>query len=240
MNEIAISVKDISKSFMIDGMRNIFKKSASGPKSKLLALDNVSFDAMKGEVLGIIGLNGSGKTTLLRIIAGVYKPDSGLVKVNGRLSPLMQLGTGFQGDLNAKENIMMNGMLLGLSKNEIESKVDEIIEYAELKRFVNLKLKHYSSGMRARLAFSTAMQVNPDILLVDEIMSVGDKDFRKKSSEKFLSFKQQNKTIIHVTHNIQHLRENSDRILLLDKGKVVDIGKPEIIIKKYNELKPKK
>jgi len=180
--DYAVDVKNVSKTFKIEKLRGIsgITKSSVNTNKTLVALDDVSFQIQKGEVLSIIGLNGSGKTTLLRIIAGVYLPDKGSVQVNGSLSPLMQLGAGFQNDLNARENIIMNGMLLGLSKNQIESKVDSVIEYAELEKFTKMQIKHYSSGMRARLAFATAMQINPDILLVDEILSVGDKDFRKK------------------------------------------------------------
>ena len=167
----------------------------------------------------------------------MYRPDLGSVKVNGRFSPLMQLGAGFQNELDASENIIINGMLLGLSKNKIESKVENIIDYAELKQFSNLKLKYYSTGMRSRLAFSIAMQIDSDILLVDEILSVGDKEFQKKSYETFLSLKKNKKTIIHSTHNINRLSEFSDRILLLHKGRNIIIGKPEEVITKYAEIK---
>ncbi len=190
MENLAIQVENLTKEFKSDktrGLLNIIRQlSSKRENKKFVALDNVTFSVKKGEVLGIIGANGSGKSTLLRIIAGVYKPDNGNVKVNGRLSPLMQLGTGFQKDLTAKENIIMNGLLLGVSKSTIEKKVEAIIEYAELDEFRNLKIKHYSSGMRAKLAFAIAMQVNPEILLVDEILSVGDKNFRKKSIDTFL------------------------------------------------------
>ncbi len=242
MDNIAVHVENVSKTFKLEKPRGIFNIAKSGLNANktLVALDDVSFQIQKGEVLSIIGLNGSGKTTLLRIIAGVYRPDKGSVQVNGTLSPLMQLGAGFQNDLNARENIIMNGMLLGLSKHEIESRVDSVIEYAELEKFSNMQIKHYSSGMRARLAFATAMQINPDILLVDEILSVGDKDFRKKSYESFLSFKKDKKTILHATHSLEKIPELSDRVLLLVRGKNVMIGKPEEVIKKYQEIKSSK
>ncbi len=202
-----------------------------------MALDGISFSVKEGEVLGIIGLNGSGKSTLLRIIAGVYTPNSGSVQINGNMSSLMQLGTGFQNDLDARENIIMNGMLLGLSKSKITGMVEKIIKFAELENFSNLQLKHYSSGMRSRLAFSTAMQIDSDILLVDEILSVGDKEFQKKSYDAFLSLKKEKKTILHATHNTNKLLEFSDRVLLLQKGKKVMLGKPDEVIKKYGEIK---
>lgn len=237
MEDIVIQVKNVSKIFKLDKPLELSNQSNSGQQKTLKALDDISFNVTKGEVLGIIGLNGSGKTTLLRIIAGVYKPNSGSVKMKGRLSPLLQLGTGFQGDLDARENIIMNGMLLGISKSEIKKKVNHIIQYAELERFVNMKLKYYSAGMRARLAFATAMQINPDILLVDEVLAVGDENFQKKSYETFLSFTKSKKTILHATHNLGKLSKFSDRILLLHKGKIVMLGKPDEVIKKYSELR---
>jgi len=241
MENIAISVNNVTKTFKLDqrkGVSKIIKKIASKPQLKILkALDNVSFNVERGEIMGIIGLNGCGKTTLLRIIAGIYKPNIGDVQVNGKLSPLMQLGAGFQYELNAQENVIMNGMLLGISKSVIKEKVDDIIRYAELEKFSYMKLKHFSSGMRSRLAFSTAIQVNPDILLVDEILSVGDKDFQKKSFEAFLDYKKNNKTILHATHSLSKVAEISDRVLLLDKGRILKIGKPNEVIEEYKKTK---
>jgi len=194
MDNYSIKLNNVSKSFKLDtkmGFSKLLKRATNLKQQKsILAIDEVSFTVPKGEVLSIIGFNGSGKSTLLRIIAGVYKPTSGYVNVNGSLSPLMQLGAGFQLDLDAGENIIMNGMLLGISKPIIEGKVENIIEYAELEKFSNMKLKYYSSGMRSRLAFATAIQINPDILLVDEILAVGDKDFQKKSYESLPSYMQ--------------------------------------------------
>ncbi len=240
MEDIAISVNKVSKIFKLDkplGVSKIVNQSSNNQNKILEALNEITFTVHKGEVLGIIGLNGSGKTTLLRVIAGVYKPTSGYVEVNGRLSPLLQLGTGFQGDLDARDNIIMNGMLLGISKSDITKKVENIIQYAELEKFVNMKLKHYSTGMKARLAFATAMQIDPDILLVDEVLAVGDKDFQKKSYETFLSFRKNKKTILHATHNLDKLSKFSDRVLLLDKGKIVIIGNPDEVIRKYHDVK---
>jgi len=238
MENFAVRVTDVSKVFKIGKPRDISKisKSNSHRQENLQVLDGITFSVSRGENLGIIGLNGSGKTTLLRIIAGVYKPDTGSVHVEGKLSPLMQLGTGFQGDLNARENIIMNGLLLGISKADIQKKVDNVLQYAELENFTQLKLKYFSSGMRARLAFATAMQIEPDILLVDEILSVGDKEFQKKSYETFLSFTKGKKTILHATHNLEKLSKFSDRILLLHKGKNIMLGEPVEVIKKYREL----
>ena len=239
MEDIVISVNKVSKIFKLDKplvVSKIVNQSSNNQNKILEALNEITFTVPKGEVLGIIGLNGSGKTTLLRVIAGVYKPTSGYVEVNGRLSPLLQLGTGFQGDLDARDNIIMNGMLLGISKSDITKKVENIIQYAELEKFVNMKLKHYSTGMKARLAFATAMQIDPDILLVDEVLAVGDKDFQKKSYEAFLSFRKNKKTILHATHNLDKLSEFSDRVLLLHKGQIVMIGKPDEVIQKYKDI----
>jgi len=241
LENFAIRVNNITKTFKLpkpQGVTNIFKGKLNSSGSEVFtALNEISFTVKKGEILGIIGFNGSGKTTLLRVISGVYKPDSGSVKINGQISPLLQLGAGFQGDLAAEENIIMNGMLFGLPKSSIKEKVKDIIEFAELEKFSQMKLKHYSTGMKARLTFATAMQINPDILLVDEIQAVGDKNFKEKSYQTFLSFKKNNKTIIHTTHNLSKLSEYSDRVLLLHQGKNVMIGNPEEVIKKYMDLK---
>jgi len=240
MDDIAIRVENVSKEFKIvkpRGVSGLLMRADPNKYRAFLALNGISFTVKKGEVLGIIGLNGSGKTTLLRIIAGAYKPNMGRVQINGRLSPLMQLASGFLGELSARENIIMNGLLLGVSKSYIQNKVDDIIQYAELEEFSEMKVQHYSSGMLSRLGFSIAMQINPDILLVDEIMSVGDKDFRKKSYESFLSLKKEKKTILHATHNLELLEEFSDKVLLINKGKLIMIGKPAEAIKAYMEIK---
>ena len=240
MENISVQVENVSKIFKLHKPRGILNlirmRSLLKHAKPFLALDGISFTVKQGEVLGIIGLNGSGKTTLLRILAGVYSPNSGTVKINGRLSPLLQIGTGFESDLEARDNIIMNGMLLGVTKSYIESKVDEIISYAELENFKNLQLKHYSSGMRGRLGFAIAMHLDPDILLVDEILSVGDKDFSKKCLDSFLSFKKAKKTIIHTTHNLEMIENFCDRVLLLHKGKIVMIGNPSEAIQKYVDL----
>jgi len=239
MVEFAVSVQNVTKTFN-------FKKSSKPKKfkdkvtkvseKKLVVLDNVSFDVLPGEILGIIGLNGSGKTTLLRTIAGIYQPDSGKVLRNGRLAPLLHIGTGFHGELTSSENILISGMLYGLSKDEIKDKTDAITEFAELEEFVNMELKHYSSGMKARLAFSIAMQIDPDIVLVDEILSVGDIGFREKSLNEFMSFKKRNKTIIIITHNLGILPQLCDKVLFLDHGKVIEFGSPQTVIQKYKEF----
>jgi len=236
-----ITVENLTKTFTLKRTKSVFGKikDLKKPKSKQMTihcLDGISFEVKKGEMLGIIGLNGSGKTTLLRTISGVYKPDSGSVKVNGKMAPLLQIGTGFHPELNGEENIIMYGLLLGLSKDEIKAKVNSIIEFAELQNFTEMKLKNYSTGMRARLGFSTALEVDPDILLVDEVLAVGDAAFREKSENAFLEFKKAGKTVLYTTHNISKISKISDRVLLIDKGKLVMIGDPEETVAKYQEI----
>jgi len=170
------------------------------------------------------------------LISGIYPPDSGSINVIGQLAPLLQIGTGFNNDLDAEENIIMYGMLLGLTKFEIKAKINKIIEFAELEKFRNMKLKDFSTGMRARLGFSTALEINPDILLVDEVLSVGDAIFREKSFQAFLSFKKNHKTIVYTTHNLKMVSELSDRVILIDHGKIVKIGKPNEVIPVYQEI----
>jgi len=189
LESVAIELQNVSKAFNINqkGLSNIF--DSKNKENQFVALDNISFTILKGETVGLMGLNGSGKTTLLRIISSIYSPDSGSIKVNGNIAPLLQIGTGFNPEFSAAENILQYGMLLGFSKSEIKAKIDGIIKFAELEKFKNLQLKHYSTGMRAKLGFATALQVDPDILLVDEVLSVGDEAFREKSFQAFLEFK---------------------------------------------------
>jgi len=235
-----VMLKNITKSFSLREQENVLKSFTNNffpnERKKLVALDDVSFNVLEGEVLGIIGLNGSGKTTLLRTIAGIYTPDAGRIEVRGTLAPLLQIGVGFQNELDAEENIMISGMLMGMSKSEIMKKKDSIIQFAELTEFSKMRLKHYSSGMRVRLAFSTALQMNPDVLLVDEILSVGDLPFRKKSFDSILSFKEKGKTIIYTSHNLDMLSKLCNRVLFLHNGKVKMDGDPEVVIKKFKEF----
>jgi len=239
LEEKAIIVKNISKKFYLkkQGIKNFSKilglKSSNG---RFTALDDISFEISKGEIFGIIGKNGSGKTTLLRIISGIYPPDSGSIKVNGRLSPMLQIGTGFRNELNSEENIMITGLLYGFKKSQIKNKIEKIIKFAELEKFQKAKLSKYSSGMRSRLAFSTALELNPDILIVDEILAVGDAQFHEKSLNAFLSLVKSNKTILISSHNLNMLQKLCNRIMLIDNGKVVTIGTPENSIKTYNEI----
>jgi len=242
-SDYAISLENISKTFELNKSQSVFEKLKGQNhkfQKKLVALDNISFNVSKGEVLAIIGRNGSGKTTLLRIISGIYEPDNGSVIVNGHLAPLLHIGTGFQLELAAKENIVNYGLLLGMSKSQIIGKVGDIIEFAELEKFSKMKLKQYSAGMRMRLAFSTSLQINPDILLMDEALAVGDKFFREKSYQAFNSFKKEGKTIVYSTHSLAKTDEFCDRALLLDQGKIVMIGKPSEVLQEYENLTKRK
>lgn len=235
MSDDIIQIQNINKFFHYKSAKVPNKPKNLSNDNLIKALENISLSIKRGEVFSIIGSNGSGKTTLLRIIAGIIEPDSGSIKVNGKLAPLMQLGVGFHPELIAKENILLYGLLLGFKRNEILSKVDDIINFAELQPFASLKLKHYSTGMKLRLALSTAFQVNPDIILLDEVLAVGDIKFRKKSMNAFLSFKEKGKTIIFTTHNL-HLLSISDRSLFIDKGRIVNLGDPKKIAKEYEEF----
>jgi len=240
MNDLAIQVINISKTFKIEISKSLFStigKSNINQLKSIMALDKISFDVKKGEILGIIGVNGCGKTTLLRTIAGVYKPDTGSLIVKGRISPLLQLGVGFHGELDARENIILSGLLMGFSKSFIQNKVEDMIHFAELERFSNMKLKHYSTGMKARLGFATSMMIDPEVFLIDEILSVGDKNFRNKCYSSFKELKDRKKTILIATHNLGNLSEFADRVLLMNKGKIEKIGIPKEVINEYMKLR---
>jgi len=239
MSEKVIDVQNLTKTFRLNNNKNILEKikgSSSLVNQKIKALNDISFNVEKGEFLCIIGKNGSGKTTLLQIIAGVYKPDFGQINIHGSLAPILQIGAGFNQELLASENIVMYGMLLGISKKEIEKKVDAILEFAELTKFSTMKLKHFSSGMRSRLGISTIFQLNSSILLFDEILAVGDINFREKCFKVFSSFKEKGRTILFVTHQINNLPQLCDRVLVLNEGKIIFIGKPDEAIQKYKEI----
>lgn len=189
-----------------------------------LALDDVSFDVHKGEILGIIGGNGAGKSTLLKVLAGIMKPSDGSVVVNGTIAPMIELGTGFDFELSALENIYLSGAVLGYSKSFIESKVVEIFDFAELWDFKDVPVKYFSSGMVARLAFSVSTIVIPDILIVDEILAVGDLSFQKKSYKRMKELMTGGSTVIYVSHDVKTLSEMCDRVIWLDKGKIKTMG----------------
>ena len=199
------------------------------------ALKDVSFTVPQGTVLGIIGPNGAGKSTLLRLIAGIYRPTSGRIVVHGRVSALLNLGLGFHPELTGRENIIIGGLAMGLSRREIMKKMDEIIHFAELEDFIDAPVRTYSSGMYMRLAFSVAVNVDPDILLLDEVLAVGDAKFTEKSRARMDEFKKQGKTILLVTHDLRAVKNWCHQALWLDHGKVRAIGDPEEVICLYIE-----
>jgi len=197
------------------------------------ALKNVSFDLNEGDILGIVGRNGAGKSTLLRILTGVLYPDRGTVEVNGRICSLLSLGTGFLPDLSGRDNIYLNAMYLGLDRKRVDEIIDEIIAFAELGDFIDSQLKHYSSGMKARLGFSVAVHVDPDILVIDEVLSTGDKDFRRKAEEKMLDFMNKAKAIVMVSHNTNLISDFCTRCVHIDQGEVRCFGPTEDVLENY-------
>ena len=197
------------------------------------ALSDVSFDIKKGEVVGIIGKNGAGKSTLLKVISGILKPTSGSVEVHGTIVPMLELGSGFDHDLTGRENIFLNGAILGYSEEFLKEKYDEIVSFSELGKFIDIPLRNYSSGMLMRLAFSVASVVNPDILIVDEILAVGDADFQAKSKARMLELMSGGTTVLFVSHSIEQIREMCDRVIWLEHGKVKMIGETDAVCEKY-------
>jgi ABC-type polysaccharide/polyol phosphate transport system ATPase subunit len=232
----AIEVSSVSKSFLIPHeQRTFLKEYFVHPFRRTAyerndALDNVSFSVEAGEFFGIYGPNGSGKSTLLRILAGIYVADSGSVRVNGALSPFIELGVGFDLELNARDNVRINATLAGLTRKQLDARFDEILEFAELERFVDQKLKNYSSGMLMRLAYSIAIQIPFDVLLLDEVLAVGDESFQQKCFATFDRFKEEGKTVVLVTHQLELLRSFCERVLLLDRGVVGGVGPPAELI----------
>jgi ABC-type polysaccharide/polyol phosphate transport system ATPase subunit len=228
----AVQVVDVFKTFRIPHeqrtyLREYFLHPFRGVTYELnQALRGISFEVEQGEFFGVIGPNGSGKSTLLRILAGIYVPDSGRVTVHGLLSPFIELGVGFNPDLTARDNVRINGTLAGLTKSELEERFDEIVAFAELERFVDQKLKNYSSGMLVRLAYSIAIQIPFDVLLLDEVLAVGDQAFQEKCFATFDRFKQEGKTIVFVSHALDLIDHFCDRVLLLEGGLAQVIGPP--------------
>jgi len=240
--EPAISVVDVAKSFRLPHQqRTTIKEHFLHPLErtsyeKQQALQGVTFSIEPGEFFGIIGPNGSGKSTLLKILAGIYRQDCGEVRVNGRLSPFIELGVGFNFDLTARDNVRINGTLLGLGRRELNRRFHDIIAFAELERFVDQKLKNFSSGMQARLAYSIAIQVDFDVLLLDEVLAVGDQQFQEKCFETFQEFRRAGKTVVLVTHNLSVIDEMADRALALTSGRMLSIGEPSDVLSAYNEF----
>ena len=220
------------KQFFID----FFKKKPKKVKNQFWALSDVDFEIKQGEVIGFVGSNGAGKSTLLKVIAGVMKPTKGRVSVYGNICPMIELGAGFDQELTARENIYLNGAVMGYSKELIDSKFEEIVEFSELRNFLDVPIQNFSSGMVARFAFSIATIVDPEILIVDEILSVGDMAFQSKSEAKMLSMITGGTTVLFVSHSIDQIRKMCDRVVWLDHGNVVKIGKTDKICDEYVEF----
>jgi len=237
-----IVVRGVSKTFRVPEERaHTLKERALHPlkRSKhesFEALRNIDFEVRKGEFFGIAGRNGSGKSTLLKCLAGIYGVDAGQIWMNGRLSPFIELGVGFNQDLAARDNVVLNGIMMGLSPREARARYDQVIDFAELKEFEELKLKNYSSGMHVRLAFSVAIQVDADILLVDEVLAVGDASFAQKCFDVFNRMRDEGRTIVFVTHDMSTLNRFCHRAMLLERGSMVHIGEPHEIADRYLEI----
>ncbi len=221
-----------------DTVRELFSKLFRRQSSyhDFEAVKNVSLEVPPGQMLGIIGRNGSGKSTLLKIIAGVYRPTQGTVQVTGSLAPLIELGAGFHHELTGRENIVLNGLLMGYSKREMLERQERIIEFADIGDFIDGPVKQYSSGMYMRLAFAVATEVDPQILLVDEILAVGDAGFQEKCFERIRKFRASGKTILFVGHSMTDIQEHCERVLLLEQGSIVMDGRPEVAIAMYKTL----
>lgn len=234
-----ITLKEVDKVFRLphDKKTTLRQRFVSLLQKKtyeeLYALRNINLEVDEGEFLGIIGKNGAGKSTLLKVIARVFEPTSGRVSVNGNIAPFLELGVGFQWELTVKDNIFFYGALLGMSRQEIEDKYDWIIDFSGLERFVDAKLKNLSSGMQVRLGFSITVSVESPILLVDEVLAVGDMDFQHKCYSSFERFKKQGRTVLFVSHDLTAVERFCDRVVLLEKGTIVVDGEPGLTIAKY-------
>ena len=247
MSKPVIIFDNVSKSYPLyhhitDGIKNFllhFPKTLSSMKnSRFEALRDVSFEVKQGEPFGIIGRNGAGKSTILGLIAGVLKPTKGKVIVRGRISPLLELGAGFHPELTGRENIVLNGVLLGLTRREVFQKMNEIIEFSELGEFIGQPIRVYSSGMLARLGFSVAAHLDPEILLIDEILSVGDMHFQKKCLDKMMGFKKKGVTMVFVSHSMTDVERICDRVLWLEDRSIKMVGKPDVVVADYTNHNP--
>jgi ABC-2 type transport system ATP-binding protein len=238
----SLDVERVSKTFLIPRHHVMTLKERAlhpfrrVPVHELHALRDVSFHSLDGEFLGIVGRNGSGKSTLLKCMAGIYAIDSGEIRLAGRVVPFIELGVGFNTEMTALDNIVINGVMMGLSPREARRRFDEVIQFAELEDFVDLKLKNYSSGMQVRLAFALMIQADPDILLIDEVLAVGDAAFQQKCMDVFYDLREKGKTIILVTHDMTMVERFCHRALLLHEGELTVVGEPDVVARRYLEL----
>ena len=239
----AIKLENITMEFnlhkeKLDSVKEYFIKLVKRDikRDSFKALDDVSFTVNKGDRVGVLGLNGAGKSTLMKVIAGVFEPTSGRVSKEGVIAPMIELGAGFDNQYTGAENIYLYGAVLGHSRKYMEQRFEEIVEFSELKEFIDVPLKNYSSGMRARLGFSIATMVKPDILILDEVLSVGDAKFKKKSEEKLKSMMDENTTVIFVYHNLGQVRRICNKAMILEKGRMIAYGDIEEVAAKYEEM----
>lgn len=247
MGKPAVEVKDVSILFnlnkeKIDNLKEYFVKFVTHKLmfTEFWALRDISFTVEKGERLGILGFNGAGKSTLLKTIAGVLKPTKGSVKVHGVIAPLLELGAGFDSNYSGKENIFLYGATMGYSRKYIQEKYDEIVEFSELKDFIDVPIKNYSSGMKARLGFAIATAVEPEVLILDEVLSVGDAKFRRKSEAKVTSMFDKGVTVLFVSHSTEQVRRLCDKAIILEKGKIIAQGEVNEICDLYDDIVNKK
>jgi len=238
----AIVVEHVSKTFRLPHRRystlkeRVLHPFRSSEYDELHAVKDVSFAVREGEFYGIVGRNGSGKSTLLKCLAGIYGADAGRIAIEGRLSPFIELGVGFNPDLPARDNVMLNAIMLGLTRKEARRRFDSVIEFAELEEFIDLPLKNYSSGMSVRLAFAVTVEVDAEVLLIDEVLAVGDAAFQQKCYEQFEKLKREGRTIVLVTHDMAAVERFCDRAMLMERGELLQIGSPHEIALAYNEL----
>ena len=241
-SDLVVEFEGVRKTFVLPHeQRTTFKEYFLHPFRPMssehqIALDDVSFSIRRGEFFGIIGPNGSGKSTLLKVLAGIYRHDTGVVRVDGRLSPFIELGVGFNPELTARDNIRINGTLLGLTRRQVADRFDEIVAFAGLERFVDQKLKNFSSGMHARLAYSIAIQVDFDILLLDEVLAVGDQEFQERCFETLAAIRGAGKTIVFVSHDLGAIRGHCDRAMLLVNSCIQAIGEPGTVLDRYADI----
>lgn len=243
MSDIAIMVENLSKTFKLphekqSSIKGMFVGLFAGKRTfeKQQVLENINFTVKKGEFFGIVGKNGSGKSTLLKLIAGIYAPNTGKIELNGSLTPFIELGVGFNPELTGRENVFLNGALLGFNRGEVNSIYDQIVSFAELEKFMDQKLKNYSSGMQVRLAFSIAIQAKSDILLIDEVLAVGDAAFQTKCFDYFYKLKSEGATVVFVSHDRSSLERFCDRGILIDSGEMIESGDIQKVLKKYTNI----
>lgn len=240
MSEVAIEVKNLCIDYRplknISIVKTLFHKKDDKEKA-FRAVKNVSFEVEKGEILGIVGKNGSGKSTMLRALAGIFRPDEGSIDLKGNSISLLSIGVGFNNEMSGRENIIISGMLLGFSKEQIQERMDSIIDFAEIGEFIDMPVKTYSSGMYSKLAFAITANLETDVILVDEVLSVGDERFKKKSLNKMKELiLDKNRTVVIVSHDLNTLKELCDKILWIHEGEVKEYGKPQEILDRYREF----